>query len=326
MSRSTANQRRLAAGIAAVAVGLVAARLAARRRARHAYDLAGRVVLITGGSRGFGYAVAERFVAEGARVLLCARDAGQLRTAAARLQESAPAADTVRWERADVSVPQDVEAAVGRTLDAFGGLDVLVCNAGVHGPKGPVETVDWDQWVRAVNVNLYGTVLCCRAVLPHFRAQRSGKIILLSGGGATKPRPFLSAYAASKAALVRFGETLSEEVKESGIDVNAVAPGALNTSLLDDLLDAGPERLGTAFYEEVLTQKRTGGTPLETGAALCAFLASTQSDGITGRLISAVWDEWRDLPARRAELMASDIYTLRRIVPEDRGKSWSHGQ
>jgi NAD(P)-dependent dehydrogenase (short-subunit alcohol dehydrogenase family) len=288
--------------------------------------LQGVRAIVTGGNQGFGYAVAERFVTEGARVFLCARNADQLREAAARLQENAPRSDAVRWERADVSVPHEVTSLVAHALAAFGGLDVLVCNAGVYGPKGPTETVDWNEWVSALYVNLCGAVLCCRAALPHLRAQRSGKIILLSGGGATKPLPFLSAYAASKAALVRFGETLAEEVKDAGIDVNAVAPGALNTRLLDEVLDAGPERVGRTFYEQSLAQRERGGTPLETGAALCAFLASSQSDGITGRLISAVWDPWQDLHERRDELAASDIYTLRRIVPEDRGKNWSRGQ
>jgi len=288
--------------------------------------LQGVRAIVTGGNQGFGYAVAERFVAEGARVFLCARDGDRLQAAATRLQEKAPGLDAVRSERADVSVPREVATVVERALAAFGGLDVLVCNAGIYGPKGPIEDVDWDEWVRALNVNLCGAVLCCRAVLPHFRAQRSGKIILLSGGGATKPLPFLSAYAASKAALVRFGETLAEEVKDAGIDVNAVAPGALNTRLLEEVLEAGPDRVGRAFYEQSRVQKAKGGTPLETGAALCAFLASSQSDGITGRLVSAVWDPWRDLPERRDELAASDIYTLRRIVPEDRGKDWSRSQ
>jgi len=285
--------------------------------------LQGVRALVTGSSQGFGYAVAEEFVAKGARVFLCARDVDRLASAARRLQEGAPAQDVVKWERADVAVPQDVTGVVERACSAFGGLDVLVCNAGIYGPKGPIEEQNWDEWVHAINVNLFGAVLCCRAVLPHFRAKRSGKIILLSGGGATKPMPFLSSYAASKAALVRFGETLAEEVREAGIDVNAVAPGALNTRLLDELLEAGPQQVGPAFYKQSLAQKEAGGTPLETGAALCAFLASPQSNGITGRLISAVWDPWRDFPARRAELASSDIYTLRRIVPEDRHKDWS---
>jgi 3-oxoacyl-[acyl-carrier protein] reductase len=134
--------------------------------------------------------------------------------------------------------------------------------------------------------------------------------------------PNLSAYATSKAAVVRFGETLAEEVQAAGIDVNAVAPGALNTRLLDEVLAAGPEKVGEAFYAASMKQKAAGGTPLTRGAELCTFLASRASDGITGRLISAVWDPWKDLPAHLDELRGSDIYTLRRIVPEERGKQW----
>ncbi len=159
-------------------------------------------------------------------------------------------------------------------------------------------------------------------MLPGFRRRGWGKIVNLSGGGATAPLPRLSAYAASKAAVVRFTETLSEELRGTHIDVNTVAPGALNTRLLDEVIAAGPDKVGKTFYERSLRQKADGGAPLEKGAALCAFLLSAESDGITGRLLSAVWDPWSDLPGRRAELDESDIYTLRRIVPKDRGRDW----
>lgn len=284
--------------------------------------LQGVRAIITGASQGFGLAVAGHFVSEGARVFLCARNEARLRDAAALVAERARSGGAVHWTRADVTDAADVDRVTREALAAFGGLDALVCNAGVYGPKGAIEDVDWNEWVHALNVNLLGTILCCRSVLPHFRTRRYGKIILLSGGGATKPMPFLSAYAASKAAVVRFGETLAGEVREAGIDVNAVAPGALNTRLLDEVLEAGPSAVGEAFYAQSLKQKETGGTPLETGARLCAFLASPESNGITGRLLSAVWDPWPDLPGRRDELAASDIYTLRRIVPEERGKDW----
>ncbi len=279
--------------------------------------LSGVRALITGASQGLGVAVAETFVREGASVFLCARNAEAVREVAERLGNAAG------WTRADVGQAADVDRLVAEAVQHLGGLDVLVSNAGVYGPKGAIQDVDWQEWVDALNINLCGTILCCRAVLPHFLRQRRGKIILLSGGGATKPLPNLSAYAASKAAVVRFGETLAEEVKADGIDVNSVAPGALNTRLLDEVLDAGPEKVGEAFYAASLKQKATGGTSLTHGAELCAFLASRASDGITGRLISAVWDPWKDLPARLDELRQSDIYTLRRIVPEDRGKTWT---
>ena len=286
--------------------------------------LRGRAAIVTGANRGLGQAIAADFVREGAHVVLAARDAEALRGVADELAAERPAPEQqVLAEPTDVSRAEEVERVVGRTVDALGRVDVLVCNAGVYGPTGASETVDWGEWVRAVEINLFGTVLCCRAVLPIMRRQGAGKIVTLSGGGATAPLPRISAYAASKAAVVRFTETLAKEVEDTGIDVNAVAPGALNTRLLDEILEAGPERVGAPFYERALRQKAEGGTPLDVGAELVTFLASSESDGISGRLISAVWDDWRDLPKRRERLAPSDVYTLRRIVPSDRG--WSEG-
>jgi len=284
--------------------------------------LAHRRALITGASQGFGLAVARAFVGEGAEVMLCARGAEQLHRAQAELAERARGSAQVLAMRADVSDPDDVGRLVQTTLAALGGLEILVCNAGVYGPKGPVHEVSWREWSQSIAINLMGTVLCCREILPHFLDRKYGKIVLLSGGGATKPLPFLSAYAASKAAVVRFGETLAEEVRGVGIDVNAVAPGALNTRLLEEVLAAGPTKVGRAFYEQALTQQAQGGTPLERGAALCVFLASAASDGITGKLLSAVWDPWESLADHIDDLSGSDIYTLRRVVPKDRGKDW----
>jgi NAD(P)-dependent dehydrogenase (short-subunit alcohol dehydrogenase family) len=158
--------------------------------------------------------------------------------------------------------------------------------------------------------------------LPIFRRQAYGKIVNLSGGGATSPMPRISAYAASKAAVVRLTETLAEETMDCGIDVNAVAPGALNTRLLDEVLTAGPESVGASFYARAVKQREQGGAPLEKGTDLCVYLLSAASDGITGRLISAVWDPWQDLGSHLEELRKTDIYTLRRIVPADRNLKW----
>ena len=144
----------------------------------------------------------------------------------------------------------------------------------------------------------------------------------MSGGGATNPLPRLTAYAASKAAIVRFAESLALEVKNDGIDVTAVAPGALNTRMMDELLAAGPAAVGAAFFERMKRIADEGGTPLETGAALAVFLGSAASDGITGKLLSAVWDPWADLPAHRADLDRTDVYTLRRVTPADRDLEW----
>lgn len=279
-------------------------------------------VLITGASQGLGVVIARAFVTAGSHVALCSRNAGDLMRAREELASGAPPGVQLLAVPGDVSRPGDVERLVDRTLAELGGIDVLVANAGIYGPQGRVEEVDWDEWVAAIQVNLLGTALTCRAVLPHLRARGGGKIIVLSGGGATKPMPLLSAYAASKAGVVRFAETLAAEVADVGISVNCVAPGALNTRMLDQILAAGPDRVGRTFYEAAVRQKASGGDSPEEAAALCLFLSSPASDGITGRLISAKWDPWRDLPRHLDDLSGTDIYTLRRIVPAERGKSW----
>jgi 3-oxoacyl-[acyl-carrier protein] reductase len=283
--------------------------------------LSGKNAVITGASQGLGLEIARQFVRQGANVAICGRHGPDLDSAAQDL--AGEGSGRVLHTVADVSREADVDAFAQFCKAGLGGVDILVCNAGVYGPKGAIEEIEWPAWREAIEINLMGAVYCCRAFLPQLIRSQRGKIILISGGGATKPLPNLSAYAASKAGLVRFGETLAEELKPKGVDVNMVAPGALNTRLLDEVIAAGPERVGTSFYESSLKQKQNGGTPLDRGAALCAYLASPDSDGITGRLISAVWDPWEHLHEVAEGLSTSDIYTLRRIVPEDRGKSWS---
>jgi 3-oxoacyl-[acyl-carrier protein] reductase len=164
------------------------------------------------------------------------------------------------------------------------------------GPKGAIEEVNWAAWTQTTAINLFGTVLCCRTFLPLLQKSARGKILLLSSGGATKPMPFLSAYAASKAAVVRFGETLAEELREAGTDVKCIAPEALNTRILEDVLATGPEKVGRSYYEDSVRQKESGGASPKRAAERCAHLARSESDGIIGELISAVWDPWMDLP------------------------------
>jgi 3-oxoacyl-[acyl-carrier protein] reductase len=185
---------------------------------------------------------------------------------------------------------------------------------------GPLGGADWQAWEEAIRINLFGALHMYRAFLPLLKKSKRGKVINLSGGAATQGMQGLSSYGASKAALVRVTETLALE--EPGLDINAVAPGALNTRLLAELLQAGPEKVGQGFYEKSLKQRDTGGTPPAVAADMIAWLASEQSNGISGRLLSAVWDPWKELPSRLEELKAGDVYTLRRIVPGDRGKDW----
>jgi NAD(P)-dependent dehydrogenase (short-subunit alcohol dehydrogenase family) len=283
--------------------------------------LSGRTAIITGASQGLGLAIARAYVAAGASVAICGRDATALEKAASELRERA-GDGRVLSEVADVANESDVALFTASAMNRFHRIDILVNNAGIYGPLGAIESVDWTEWVKAIEINLFGSILFCRALLPHFKGNRYGKIIQLSGGGATNPLPRISAYAASKAAVVRFAETLAEEVREFGIDINSIAPGALNTRLLDEVLAAGPDAVGEPFYRRSMQQKESGGAGFDRGAELAVFLASAESDGISGKLISAVWDPWKDFVEHRAELTESDVYTLRRIVPKDRGFGW----
>jgi 3-oxoacyl-[acyl-carrier protein] reductase len=285
-------------------------------------SMTGRYAIITGASQGLGEAMTEEFVRQGASVLLCARSVPKLEALKERLSPGLAAGQSIVVTKADVAVSQDVDRMVQLALERFPHVDALVNNAGVYGPMGEIDEVDWQEWVDAITINLMGTVYPCRAILPHFRARKYGKIVNLSGGGATNPLPRISSYAASKAAVVRFTETLALELEPFHVDVNAVAPGALATQMMGQAIAAGPEKVGEEFHARMVKLHAEGGTPLSKGATLCAYLASADSDGISGKLVSAVWDPWAEFQTHAAELKGSDIYTLRRIVPKDRGKDW----
>ncbi len=134
--------------------------------------------------------------------------------------------------------------------------------------------------------------------------------------------PHFSSYAASKVAVMRLTEKIAHETAGFGSDMNAVAPGALNTRMLDEVLAAGPECIGQSYYEKAVQQKTNGGVPLNLPPLSPSTSLSTESDGISGRLLRAVWDPWRNLAQRAGELARTDVYTLRRIVPKEHGLDW----
>ena len=278
--------------------------------------------IITGGSRGLGLEVAKKFIASGSHVMISSRSKDELIEASALLRLMAEPNQKILYKVADVSRETEVKSLVELSIAELGGCDILVNNAGVYGPMGCIENIDWVEWVNAININLLGSVLMCKYLVPVFKGQKNGKIIQISGGGATKPIPYISAYAASKAGIVRFAETLAHEVFEFGIKVNSIAPGPLNTGMLEEVLSAGPDKVGESFYQQSIKQLHSGGAPLNLAADLAVFLASESGDGITGKLISALWDDWEDLPNHLAELSSSDIYTLKRINAKDRGFTW----
>jgi 3-oxoacyl-[acyl-carrier protein] reductase len=214
---------------------------------------------------------------------------------------------------ADVSQPDMVERAVRQYQAAFGQIDVLINAAGIQAPIGLFQENDPDEWEQTFRVNLFGPARLIKTVLPMMLARGQGKIINFSGGGATAPRPNFSAYAVSKAALVRFTETLAMELMHSNIQVNAVAPGAVNTRMLDEIIAAGTK--AGDEHRTGLERLAAGGTPVELVCELVLFLASPVSGKLTGKLISAPHDPWRDWEDQVDELNATSLYTIRRLDP-----------
>jgi len=258
------------------------------------YRLDGKTALVTGSSRGIGLTIARAFVDAGAQVMLSARDPGRLRDASEAFGRSSP---RVAWSACDVAEPAQVEALVSATTQRFGTVDILVNNAAVLGPVGPVWENDPALWRRAIEVNLLGAFLCCQAVVPRMIQQQRGKIINLSGRGAAAAWSNFSAYGASKTAVVRFTEGLAAEVKPYNIQVNVMAPGANDTTLFREAARHEPAMLADLPVDP------------DKPARLALFLASEQSDHITGRFIhvNQDWAAWTraDLPEGR--------YTLRRV-------------
>jgi 3-oxoacyl-[acyl-carrier protein] reductase len=273
-------------------------------------------IVLTGSSSGIGHALAARLLARGDQVW------GLARTDQADLAAQHPG--RFRATRCDVAQWPQVERAFAEIATAWPHADALVCAAGIQGEIGRALAADPAKWSATVRANLDGTFHTLRAgdaLLT--RAPRRAKVVCFSGGGATKPRVNFSAYGVAKTAIVRLVETIAEEERGRALDINALAPGAINTRLTDEVLALGAGVVGAAEFAAAQKQKNSADSSALTKALDCVeWLLSPASDGISGRLISAPWDPWATLGTRTAELSTSDIYTLRRIVPEERSKHW----
>ena len=272
--------------------------------------LEGRVAVITGAGRGIGRAIALAYAGEGAKLALAARSEAELREGVAAASSQGAEAIAVPT---DVTSQEDTERLASRVLDHFGRIDVLVNNAGVSGPVGPLEGNDVADWVNTVTVNLTGTFLVCRAVIPAMLAGSGGRIINLSGAGATNAWSNMSAYCSSKAAVVRLTEVLAQELDGKGITVNALGPGSVHTSMWDRMTVQAEEAGADFIHQLGLRVTSGGGASIDECAELAVWLASDDSGALTGRLISAATDDFRGLPPRIEEIMAGDAYTLRRV-------------
>lgn len=242
-------------------------------------------ILITGHSSGIGEMLTHRLQAQGHTVYGLSRSSGY---------------------KCDVSNWEDIEGWSNYLLDTDVYLDGIVTCAGTQGELGRISDTDPAKWAETVRINLEGTYNTIRAFYPLMNQTKRKKIVCLAGGGSANGRAYFSAYAVAKTGVVRMVETMALE--EPTLDINAVAPGAIKTKIIDGPLLAGPNVIGKDEYDKALRQNDGGDDP-EAALSLIEWLLSNESDGISGKFISARWDNWRnfkDLP--------KEMYTLRRIT------------
>jgi 3-oxoacyl-[acyl-carrier protein] reductase len=264
-------------------------------------------IVLTGSSSGIGQFLAEALAARSHEIC--------------RLARSPQAGFSFQC---DVSDWKAVENGAEKIAGQWGSLDALICCAGIQEPIGPAMAIDPLAWRKNLAVNLDGTFFPIRALYPLLKKSPTrAKVICFSGGGSTSPRPNFAAYGVAKTGVVRLVEMLAAEWQGNPPDINAIAPGAIFTRMTEEVLARGENLAGQKEFESAGKLQRDNSAKLEKVLGLVEFLLSEKSDGISGRLISAPWDPWQKLAKFRDELMKSDIYTLRRIVPEDRGKKWN---
>ncbi len=269
------------------------------------HSIEGLNVIITGAGRGIGKRLAIGFAERGARVGLVARTAAELDLTDLEIKHNGGISHKLA---ADVRDFERLSGVVDLMRHRHGPLHVLVCAAAIQGPIGPFHKTTIKAWTDTIETNLMGVVNCCRAVVPKMIENRRGKIIVLTGGGAASPRPNFTAYACSKAAVVRFAESLAEEVGEHNIQVNSMSPGGSYTNMTDEILAAG-EAAGWKEIEAAEKVQQTGGVKPERQIELACFLAAEASNHISGKFLH-VDDDWKRL---ENATLSPDLFTLRRL-------------
>jgi 3-oxoacyl-[acyl-carrier protein] reductase len=232
-------------------------------------DLTGRRAVVTGGAQGFGRAIAQRFIASGARVAIWDLDAALMEKTA---RELGPAAIAVH---ADVADPTAVEAARETTLQAFGGIDILVNNAGIAGVNRTVWETDLDEWRKVMRINLDGPFICCKAIVPVMLQQNYGRIVNIASIAGKEGNPNAAHYSASKAGVIALTKSLGKELAHTPIAVNAVTPAAARTAIFEQMTEQ--------HIQFMLSRIPRGRFVLvEELAAMVAWLASEESGYATG--------------------------------------------
>jgi NAD(P)-dependent dehydrogenase (short-subunit alcohol dehydrogenase family) len=269
-----------------------------------------KVIVVFGGSKGIGYSIARGCLNAGAKTIIASSDPKHLM----ELEKDFP---NLKVIKCDVTSYEDIENLYNEVEQKIGPVYGIVCSAGIYGPICPLEETSFKTWEKALDINLTGVVRCIHPIIGKMKQRRQGRIILMSGGG-QGPMPNFSSYIAAKGGVWRLTESLGSEFAPFNVYLNAIAPGAVNTTFLDEVLSAGKDKAGALFYENSLIQKQSGGTPPEKAVECAMYLLSQESDRLYGKIISAVWDKYSEFQNLN-EISQSEIYTMKRVINKNGG-------
>ena len=276
-----------------------------------------KVAIVTGGSRGIGKAIAQRFAQEGCNLVLASRTKSELKMTAESIIKNFSV--NVSFYPTDMANEDEVQSMVHKTIDRFGKISILVNNAAIIGPLGEISNINGQEFFDTLKNNVGGTFLCSKAVITFMKSQKQGCIINFSGGGGLNPFPYYDSYSASKAAIVRLTENFALELEKYDINVTAISPGAINTEMFKEQLKAGKNSIGEKNWLALQDQLASGGESIDKASELALFIACQDGKELNGRVISAIWDNWKEIENNKDNIINTDIFKMRRIVPKDRG-------
>jgi len=278
-------------------------------------------VIITGSTGGLGSALAFKYLNEGANLILIGRTTSKLNILKTKLVQNILLNQFVITIKLDLSNLNSIPKIINKELKKLPKVDILINCAAIQGPIGKSWENSFKDWEKSFNINFYSTMVMTNTILPFMLKNNSGSIINISGGGSTSSRPDFSSYAISKTALVRYTEILSDELSNTKIRVNSISPGVMATNMIKQVIKY---KKNIKNKNEVISADKvlSEGDNKDNAINLCIFLSTKQSNGINGKLISALWDPWNEFKKYKSYIANSDIYTLRRIIPKDRGMNW----
>jgi NAD(P)-dependent dehydrogenase (short-subunit alcohol dehydrogenase family) len=280
-----------------------------------------KTIIITGASQGLGLEISKSLLLADYNIAICSKNNRRLIKAYNYLLNFKKKDQKIFFKSLDISNQKQVASFIKLSILKFGKIYGIVNNAGILGPIGKFEKLDIKKWKKTIDVNLYGSLYTILSLIPHFKKNKKGKIIQLSGSGALSPMQNFTAYSASKAAIVRFADTIALELKDYNIQINSIAAGPINTKILDEIIKTGAKKVGNFYNKNIQKQTENGGLPLVKVTELVSYLLEDESKFINGKIISPKWDNWEKWKKNKKFFKNTEVFTLRRLKGKDRNYS-----